>query len=98
MDIINSLIEFFKKPKEETAGKSPEGTCPVCWGHQEYDNKIRRVLRDKQIDVNNHRDSFMKVQKFVVKYIDGIRLKQAKVESCPSCNGGNIHSNDKTEE
>lgn len=89
MDIVNNLIEFFKKPKEETRGKSPEGTCPVCWGHQEYDHKIRHVLKDKQIDVNNHRDSYMKVQKFVVKYIDGIKLKKGHVESCSNCSDEN---------
>ncbi len=89
MDIVNSLIEFFKKPKEETEGKSPDGTCPVCWGYQQYDHKIRQVLKDKQIDVNNHVDSYMKVQKFVVKYVDGIRLKKSPIESCPHCSEEN---------
>lgn len=87
MDFINNLLDYFKKPEEETKNTSPEGTCPVCWGYQEYDTKIREVLKDKQIDVNNHRDSYMKVKKFVVKHVDGIKLKEGEVKSCPKCGG-----------
>lgn len=85
MNIIENIVAFLQKPKEETENMSPEGTCPVCWGYQEYDAKIRQLFKDKQIDVNNHSDSYMKVQKFMVKYVDGIRLKQGKVEECPTC-------------
>ncbi len=85
MDHIESLVQFFKKSEKETKGKSPEGTCPLCWGYQEYDHRIRRLFKDKQIDVNNHRDSYMKIQKFMIKYIDGIRLKQGEIVECPTC-------------
>lgn len=87
MDLIKNLLHYFRKSPEETEGTAPEGTCPVCWGYQEYDTKIRTMFKDKQIDVNNHQDSYMKVQKFVVKYVDGIKLKKGKVESCPTCGG-----------
>lgn len=97
MDIIDSIIEFFKKPEKERIGKSPEGTCPVCWGYQEYDQKIRRLFKDKQIDVNNHSYRYMRIQKFLVKYIDGIRLKQAEVTSCPTCSKNNNKAKDKIE-
>lgn len=85
MDFVENLVHFFKKPKEETKGMVPEGTCPLCWGYQEYDHKIRRLFKDKQIDVNNHRDRYMKVQKFMIKHINGIRLKQGKIKECPTC-------------
>lgn len=85
MDLIDNLVHFFKKPKSETEGKTPEGTCPVCWGYQEYDHKIRQLFKDKQIDVNNHRDSYMKVQKFMVEHINGIHLKQGSIKECPTC-------------
>lgn len=85
MDLIENLVNFFKKPKEETKNQSSEGTCPVCWGYQEYDHKIRRLFKDKQINVNNHSDSYMKVKKFMVKYVDGIQLKQGEIEECPTC-------------
>lgn len=87
MDYINHLIEYFKKPKKEVGESSPTGTCPVCWGYQEYDAKIRTILKDRQIDVNNHKDSYMKIQKFVFEQIDGIKLKEGKIESCPTCEG-----------
>lgn len=85
MNLIENIIEFLRKPESETAGKAPEGTCPVCWGYQQYDAKIREVFKDKQIDVNNHKGSYMRIQKFVKKYIDGIRLKQSEVKDCPTC-------------
>ena len=39
--MVNKLMAFFKKPKEETINEVPEGICPNCWGEQEYDNEIR---------------------------------------------------------
>lgn len=78
-------MDFFKKPVEETAGKTPQGLCLVCWGYQEYDKKIRKLYKDKQIDVNNHRDSYLLIQDFVVQHIDGIRLKEGDTAPCPIC-------------
>lgn len=86
MNLIENIVQFLRQPKNETQGKAREGTCPVCWGYQEYDTKIRKLFKDKQIDVNNHKDSYMKVQKFMVKYVDGIRLKQGAITECPTCN------------
>lgn len=83
--IVNKFVEFFKKPKEETIGKSPEGVCNLCWGIQEYDGKIREVLRDKQVDVNNKQDSYMRIQKFVKDHIDGYHLKEDEIHVCPDC-------------
>lgn len=85
MNLIENIVGFLQKPESETEGKAPEGTCPVCWGYQQYDKKIRQVFKDKQIDVNNHKGSYMRIQKFVKKYIDGIRLKQGETKDCPHC-------------
>jgi DNA-directed RNA polymerase subunit M/transcription elongation factor TFIIS len=86
MNVIDNIIEYFKQPQEETQGKAPKGICPSCWGYQEYENKFRKLYKDKQIDVNNHQDHYMFVQKFVVKNIDGIRLKEAEIKYvCPNC-------------
>ncbi len=86
MELIDKLVEFFKAPKEETKDIAPEGTCALCWGHYEYDKKIRTVLKDKQIDVNNHRDSHMKIKRFLVEHVDGMHLKNATIECCGKCN------------
>ena len=85
MNLIANLIDFFKKPEAETDGRTPEGLCPVCWGHQEYDKKIRKVYKDKQVDINNHTDSYMLIQEFLVKNVNGIILKEDKIVSCPTC-------------
>lgn len=88
MNLLENILQFLHKPKSQTEGKTPEGTCPVCWGYQEYDSKLRKLLKDKQKDVNNHKDSYMKVGKFMVKYVDGIRLKKGIIEECPTCSKG----------
>jgi hypothetical protein len=85
MDIIENIIKHFRKPKEEQKEKAPEGVCALCWGRQEYDHKIRTLFKDKQVDVNNHKASYMLVQGFVKKNIDGIKLKEGKTETCPTC-------------
>ncbi|HNP07801.1 MAG TPA: hypothetical protein PKN99_09240 [Cyclobacteriaceae bacterium] len=94
MKLTEQLIKFFKRPEEETKREVPGGVCPVCWGHQEYDQKIRRLYRDKQIDVNNHQASYLAIKEFVVHHIDGIRLREGEVENCPTCG----HINDKEQE
>lgn len=85
MNLIENLVDFFKKPEAEIDGRIPEGLCPVCWGHQEYDKKIRRLYKDKQVDINNHKDSYMLIQDFVIQHIDGITLKEDKIDACPTC-------------
>lgn len=84
--MIESLIKYFKKPSNETKGKTPEGYCPNCWGKQEYDNVIRELYKDKQIDVNNHTSNHAFIQNFVIQKIDGIQLKKGKNSfECPTC-------------
>ncbi len=84
--MIEDLINYFKKPEEETKGKAPRGFCPNCWGEQEYDSMIRELHKDKQIDVNNHKAHYAFIQDFVVTHVQGIRL--TKLENgwqCPTC-------------
>lgn len=85
MDIMETLTAFFQKPEEETKDKAPEGICSLCWGYQEYDGKIRTLLKDKQIDVNNHKDRYTLINDFVVNHIDGIKLKESLIEPCEDC-------------
>ncbi|MGO3183220.1 MAG: hypothetical protein ACTIJ9_10340 [Aequorivita sp.] len=85
MDIVKTIVEFFKKPEEETANSAPEGVCSLCWGYQEYDGKIRELYKDKQVDVNNHKDSYMLIQGFVKEHVDGYQVKDGLVHVCPNC-------------
>ncbi len=84
--MIEKLVAFFKRPKEETQGNAPEGYCPNCWGSQEYDNEIREMYEDKQVDVNNHEANHAFIQDFVVTHLNGIHLKKGDTSfECPTC-------------
>lgn len=84
--MVNTLISFFKKPKEETANKVPEGLCPNCWGDQEYDNQIRERYKDRQVDVNNGEANYAFIQEFMVTNLNGIHLKKGNNSlECPTC-------------
>jgi hypothetical protein len=72
--MIESLIDFFGKPQEESKNEVPAGFCPNCWGTQEYDKHIRKLYDDKQIDINNHLANYSFIQDFVVEQIKGIQL------------------------
>lgn len=85
MDIVDNITQYFKKQNDKGEELSPKGTCPVCWGHQQYDGKIRSLLKDKQIDVNNDKDSYMVIQDFMKHNIDGIKLKEGIEAECPHC-------------
>ena len=61
---IRCQMVFFSRPKPKTQDEAPEGFCPNCWGTQEYDNTIRELHRDKQIDVNNKVAHHALIQKF----------------------------------
>lgn len=86
MDLTEKLISYFRKPEEETRNEAPQGLCSLCWGYQQYDGKIRDVIKDKQIDVNNHKESYLLIQDFVKQNLEGIKLKEGEIHSCPTCN------------
>jgi len=85
--MIRQLLSFFSEPAESTQGQVPAGLCPNCWGKQEYDNEIRELRRDKQIDVNNHEANYAFIQDFVVNRVEGIRLQKLSSGKlhCPNC-------------
>ena len=74
--MIDKLTAFFKRPASETKNETPEGVCPNCWGKQEYDNVIRELYQDNQIDVNNGQANHNFIKNVVVNKIEGIRLKK----------------------
>lgn len=84
MNPIKNIRKLFSKEKRENL-PFHEGMCPVCWGRQEYDRKIRTFYKDKQIDVNNRADSYMLIQRFLKEHINGIKLREPEVRACPSC-------------
>lgn len=84
--MVEKLISFFKRLAAETINQTPEGICPNCWGEQEYDDVVRDMYVDKQIDVNNHRANHAFIQDFVVTHLNGIKLKKGNNSfECPTC-------------
>ncbi|TPV35401.1 hypothetical protein FJ651_00320 [Paucihalobacter ruber] len=85
MDIIDNIIHYFKSEKQQKKHASPKGTCSICWGFQEYDGKIRTLLKDRQISINNHKDSYMIIQDFMKHNLEEIKLKEGIITECPKC-------------
>jgi DNA-directed RNA polymerase subunit M/transcription elongation factor TFIIS len=90
MSYIHRLFSFFKKKPKEDKNSDPQETCSFCWGYQEYDEKIRLMPKEKQIDVKNHKDKYVKVGKFMVEHVDGFKNKKRIVERCSKCGGKRI--------
>ncbi len=85
MDIIENIVHYFKTNSDKQPNSSPIGTCTACWGYQQYNGKIREIIEDKQIDINNHKDSYVFIEDFVKQNIEGITLKKGIVSECPTC-------------
>jgi hypothetical protein len=86
MNLVESIISYFKKKKQGEVVIAPEGVCGPCWGHQEYDNKFREIFKDDQIEVNAGSKNYNFIQDVVVNKIEGIKLKNTlKGKECPSC-------------
>jgi hypothetical protein len=84
--MVEKLIGFLKLSVKETKDKTPEGLCPNCWEHQEFDNKIREMYADKQIDVNNYTANHAFIQAFVNTHLNKIKLiKGINSFECPTC-------------
>lgn len=85
MDLFKNILMHIEKDEQEVKDCVPCGVCPVCWGYQEYDHKLRKLYKDDQIDVNNHKKKYTMIRKFVRDHIDGIQLTEGKIETCPKC-------------
>ena len=61
------------------------GVCPNCWGKQEYQDKFRGYVIDRN-KVNNGDVPGKKafIQQFVQDHITGIKLKSEEL-TCPTC-------------
>lgn len=88
--IHRSLNLFRLKPKVEPVNALNIESCAFCWGYQEYNGRTRLMPKDKQIDVKNHRDKYVKVGKFMVEHVDGFKNKKRIIERCPQCGGKRI--------
>lgn len=79
MDFIDEMINHLKNEGNTQDFIISEANIPNGWGHQQYDGKIRDMLKDRQIDINNHKDSYMAIQEFLKQNIDGFQLKEPEI-------------------
>ena len=80
MDIYTKIIRFFERPQDRNSGVPQQNElCALCWGYQEYDKKIRTIVKDRQIDVNNHLFKYMRIQKLLKEHIEGVKLKKGLI-------------------
>ncbi len=87
MSLFESVISYLKGKEKGEELEAPVGACPPCWGEQEFDNKIREIVKDRQINVNSGNENYAFIQDFVVNHVDGIKLKnQIDGLKCPKCN------------
>jgi hypothetical protein len=69
---MTNLIEniksyFIKKDEGKSPLSAPEGMCPTCWGHDEWDNQYYKVVRDKHLLNKDIYSSF--ISKIVDKHV-----------------------------
>ncbi len=59
---------------------------PNAWGHQKYSGDYLQISIDKERDTNNNLDSYGTLRDFVIRHIDGIKLKnKQKITYCKNC-------------
>lgn len=83
--LIDNITHYLRNRNNKDTDSSPKGICPVCWGYHQYDGKIRTLLKDKQVDINNYKESYMVIQNFMKNNLDSITLKKGVVFDCPNC-------------
>ena len=83
---FESLKSYFFAEPSATAPAVPEGVCPNCWGHQSYAGEIRETISQQRIAVQNGQAQDAFIKDFVVKHVDGIRLRPVNGQQvCPTC-------------
>lgn len=83
---VESLKRYFFPEPGTPAPAVPEGVCPNCWGHHEYDGQVRKAMSDQRIAVQKGQAQDAFIQTFVVKHVDGIRLRPVNgQQACPTC-------------
>lgn len=78
MAIIADFLAYFKNAVPEEQKLSEGETCSLCWGFQAFDEKVREIPKRKDIDVKNHKDKYMKLQRFMVEHIEGVKTRKSR--------------------
>ena len=79
--IMEALPKKTNYQKEGSSRKARSN--PSYWGYYEYNNQIKDVRYDPEIDVKNHKKVKGFIRKWVEKHLDGIQLHHRQ-QSCAS--------------
>ena len=86
MKLEHNLKKFLETHKSDSAGESPEGVCPNCWGTQEYGGKFYEAVRNWDADVNTKNIDAGWIRDYVNKHLINISLKpHEEGEVCEHC-------------
>lgn len=86
MNLLDALLGFLKNNPTPTAGATPEGICPNCWGRDEYGGKFYEAVKNNNTDVNSKNPNIGWVQDYANKHLAGIQLQQQNNELvCQKC-------------
>ena len=85
MTIIQKIKQFlFPVTSSPT---SQESHCPNCWGRQEYNGRVLKVVRNEKIDLNNIDQKKGWVDAYFIRYFEGLKLRTSQPELvCATCN------------
>ena len=82
--IIDKIKDYFsKKDNEENTNVSPDGTCPICWGREEWDGQYYKLKKDKSLTKGgDNYNSF--INKIVERHVDTVHKIENKYV-CTTC-------------
>ncbi|MFK8038990.1 MAG: hypothetical protein AB8B74_11915 [Crocinitomicaceae bacterium] len=63
MSILENISNYFNsKSTGESSDQNPKGTCPTCWGHNEWDGKFYDIVKDEHAKPGHAKyDSFISI-------------------------------------
>ena len=48
--LIENIKSYFdKKERGEETANAPDGMCPTCWGHSEWEGQFYEIKKDKHL-------------------------------------------------
>ncbi|MGB0888547.1 MAG: hypothetical protein ACPGSL_10525 [Vicingaceae bacterium] len=84
-NIIENIKNYFKrKENNHNTSEAPEGVCKICWGHDEWDGKYYKIIKDKHLTPGDDiYESF--ISKIANKHVNTTHKHENKY-ICTTCN------------
>jgi len=83
MNLIESLKSYFnKKEKNKESDLTPEGICPNCWGHGEWDGEYYSFMKGENGNPSN--ETYNNFVQEVARKLDKITINSDSY-ACETC-------------